>query len=79
MLSSTAVMWLDRRRNGRLDEEVGRDPLMYEAWEFRAQDVHLEAWSCDGIRVAGTNERHPAVDVFSYLGIMANKCCSMWG
>jgi hypothetical protein len=48
-------------------------PLMYEAWEFRAQDVDLEACSRHGIRVAGTNERHPAVDVFSYLGIMANK------
>jgi hypothetical protein len=50
-------------------------PLMFEAWEIdlgRA-DVDLEAMSRRGIRVAGTNERHPAVDVFSFLGPMAVK------
>jgi hypothetical protein len=45
--------------------------LMYEAWEFRASDVDLDACRERGIVVAGVNERHPAVDVFSYLGIMA--------
>ncbi len=48
-------------------------PLMYEAWEFRAGDVDLDACRRRGIRFAGTNERHPAVDVFSYLGVMAVK------
>jgi hypothetical protein len=48
-------------------------PLMYEAWELRAADVDLTACERRGISVAGTNERHPAIDVFSYLGIMANK------
>jgi hypothetical protein len=48
-------------------------PLMYEAWELRPEDVDLEACSRRGIRVAGTNERHPAVDVFSFLGLMAVK------
>lgn len=48
-------------------------PLMYEAWEFRAEDVDLAACRALDIPVAGTNERHPAVDVFSYLGIMAVK------
>jgi hypothetical protein len=48
-------------------------PLMYEAWEFRPEDLDLIACrECD-IKVAGTNERHPAVDVFSFLGIMAIK------
>lgn len=47
--------------------------LMYEAWEFRAADVDVAACIRRGISVAGTNERHPAVDVFSYLGIMATK------
>lgn len=47
--------------------------LMYETWEFRADDVDLAACARRGISVAGTNERHPAIDVFSYLGIMANK------
>lgn len=48
-------------------------PLMYEAWEFRTGDVDLDACRRRGICVAGTNERHPAVDVFSFLGIMASK------
>jgi hypothetical protein len=46
-------------------------PLMYEAWEFRATDVDLDACRSRGIAVAGTNEKHPAVDVFSFLGMMA--------
>ena len=48
-------------------------PLMYEAWELRPEDVDLDACRERGIRVAGTNERHPAVDVFSFLGVMAVK------
>ncbi|MEA5604942.1 hypothetical protein [Nostoc sp. UHCC 0252] len=47
--------------------------LMYEAWEFRPEDVDLLACRLKGIQVAGVNERHPAVDVFSFLGIMAVK------
>lgn len=50
-------------------------PLMYEAWEFRAGDIDLESCRQHGIPVAGTNERHPSVDVFSYLGVMATKLC----
>ncbi len=48
-------------------------PLMFEAWEFRASDLDLEACQRRGVLVAGTNERHPAVDVFSFLGPMALK------
>jgi hypothetical protein len=48
-------------------------PLMFEAWEFRSEDLDLEAAGRRGIPVVGTNERHPAVDVFSFLGIMAVK------
>ena len=48
-------------------------PLMYEAWEFRQGDVDLAACRHRGIAVAGTNERHPHVDVFSFLGMMAVK------
>jgi hypothetical protein len=49
--------------------------LMYEAWELAARpaDVDVAALARREIAVAGTNERHPAVDVFSYLGIMAAK------
>jgi hypothetical protein len=48
-------------------------PLMYEAWEYREADVDLKACRSRGIRVTATNERHPNVDVFSYLGVMAVK------
>jgi hypothetical protein len=50
-------------------------PLMFEAWEAEAgrSDLDLAALRARGIAVAGTNERHPAVDVFSYLGLMAVK------
>jgi len=47
--------------------------LMYEAWEFRPGDVDLAACGERGIRVAATDERHPDVDVFSFLGMMAIK------
>lgn len=46
---------------------------MYEAWEFRESDVDLAASRQRGIAVAGTNERHPEIDVFSFLGIMSVK------
>lgn len=48
-------------------------PLMYESWELaaRAADVDVDALRAHGIAFAGTNERHPHVDVFSYLGMMA--------
>lgn len=47
--------------------------LMYEAWEFRPEDLDLAACQQHGIPIVGVNERHPAVDVFSFLGIMAVK------
>lgn len=46
-------------------------PLMYEAWEFRPQDVDLIACREDGISVAGTNESHPDIGILKYLGMMA--------
>jgi hypothetical protein len=46
-------------------------PLRYESWEYRASDLDLTACRRHGIAVAGTNECHPAIDVFSYLGAMA--------
>ncbi|PUA82356.1 hypothetical protein [Nocardioides currus] len=48
-------------------------PLMYESWELeaRAGDVDIAALAARGVVFAGTNERHPHVDVFSYLGMMA--------
>jgi hypothetical protein len=51
-------------------------PLMYESWELRPGEVDLDACRERGVRVAGTNERHPNVDVFSYLGPMAVRLLS---
>lgn len=51
-------------------------PLMYEAWEFRAADVDLAECSQRRIPVAGTNERHPAVDLFPFVGAMAIRLLS---
>lgn len=48
-------------------------PLMYEAWEMRSTDVDVDACRRRGILVAGTNERHPAVGVFDYLGLVVLK------
>jgi len=48
-------------------------PLMYEAWEFREKDIDLNACRKKGIQVAGTNEQHPNIDVFGYLGELAMK------
>jgi hypothetical protein len=48
-------------------------PLMYEAWELRSGDVDLDACRRRGICVAGTNERHPDVGVFDYLGPVVVK------
>jgi hypothetical protein len=48
-------------------------PLMYESWEYRPSDLDMEACRQRGILVAGTNEQHRDVDVFSYLGQLAIK------
>lgn len=48
-------------------------PLMYEAWEFRTGDVDLEACHKQGIRVSGTNEDFPGLEVFDYSGWLALK------
>ena len=47
--------------------------LMFESWEIQAgrEDLSLDRLRARGVRIAGTNERHPNVDVFSYLGLMA--------
>lgn len=47
--------------------------LMFEKWEFHAGRVDLDLTELTrrAVLCAGTNERHPDVDVFSYLGAMA--------
>jgi hypothetical protein len=48
-------------------------PLMYEAWEWREADMDIQYIRKRGFRIGATNERHPEVDVFNYLGDMALK------
>lgn len=48
-------------------------PLMFEAWEWRDADMDINYIRKRGFKVGATNERHPAVDVFGYLGDMAVK------
>jgi hypothetical protein len=48
-------------------------PLMYEAWELREHDLDIAYCRNNQIAVGATNERHPGVGVFDYLGDMAIK------
>ena len=48
-------------------------PLMYEAWEWREADMDIHYIRKRGFKIGATNERHPDVDVFNYLGDMALK------
>lgn len=57
--------WL---RHARSDTVIA---LMFEAWEVRPGDMDLAYLQSRGIRVVATNERHPDVGVFSYLGELA--------
>ena len=48
-------------------------PLMYEAWEWRDADMDIKYIRKRNFKIGATNERHPGVDVFNYLGDMALK------
>ena len=48
-------------------------PLMYESWELRESDLDIEYCREKNITIGATNERHPIINVFSYLGDMAIK------
>lgn len=47
--------------------------LMFEAWEFREDDIDLDACARRGVPVVGVNERHNAIDVLSFLGPLCAK------
>ena len=48
--------------------------LMFETWEFRPEDLDLQAALQRGIPVVGVNERHETLDIFSFLGpLCANQ------
>ncbi|MGE5402833.1 MAG: hypothetical protein ACM3S2_20730 [Ignavibacteriales bacterium] len=48
-------------------------PLMYEAWELRDGEVDIDFCRDNGIKVAGTWENHPLINVFEYVGMLASK------
>lgn len=47
--------------------------LMWEPWEFRAQDLDLDYCRSQNIPVIGTDESHPLIDTGTYLGLLAAK------
>lgn len=48
-------------------------PLMWETWEYRKEDVDLDACRRKGIPVLGTRETDPRLQIFSYVGQLAIK------
>ena len=48
-------------------------PLMWETWEFRAEELDLEACRDRGVLVLGTNEHHPSLDLFRSSGFSVCK------
>ena len=48
-------------------------PLMFEPWEFREDDIAIEACWKHGIPVLGTDESDERVQTQSYLGALAMK------
>jgi hypothetical protein len=48
-------------------------PLMWETWEYRPEDLDLEACRERGIAVLGTNEHHPSLQTMEQIGYLALK------
>lgn len=48
-------------------------PLMFETWEYRHSDLDLVECRRLGIPVLGTNEHHPDLRIFEYVGLIALK------
>jgi len=48
-------------------------PLMFETWEYRESDLNLLECRKLGIPVLGTNEHHPDLRTFEYIGLVAMK------
>jgi hypothetical protein len=48
-------------------------PLMWETWEYRTEDIDLQECRRLQIPVLGTNEHHPDLRIFDYIGYIALK------
>jgi len=47
--------------------------LMWETWEFRSNDLDLETCRQLNLALLGTNEHHPQLKIFNYIGYIALK------
>ena len=63
---------IDAELIGRLKEGVSIS-LMWETWEFRPQDLDLGLCRSLKIPVLGTNEHHPNLKIFCYIGHVVLK------
>ena len=54
-------------------KETAAIPIMFEAWEFRNEDVDLKACQRKGIPVLGTNEMVKEIDMFKFSGPLCLK------
>jgi hypothetical protein len=48
-------------------------PLMYEEWELRPNDVDIDFCRTKGIKVGGTSENHPGLEIFDFVGPLGIK------
>lgn len=48
-------------------------PLMFESWEIRDQDIDISYCKKNNIKVAGTWESHPDINVFNYIKVLCLK------
>lgn len=54
-------------------------PLMFETWEYRSEDLDFAECRRLDIPVLGTNEHHPHLQIFGYIGHIALKLLLMVG
>lgn len=47
--------------------------LMYEAWEIRKSDIDIDFCKAKNIKVGGTWENHPDLNIFNYTKILSVK------
>src|SRR5262249_3575359 len=47
--------------------------LMWAPWEFRDADIDRSACEQAGVPIVGTNEEHPNIRTFDYVGILAAR------
>jgi len=62
--------------NAQLIENLPKDSViafMREPWEFREGDIDIEACQKNMISVLGTDESHPRLQIFKYVGVLALK------